>query len=490
MDDLTPVITSIVNSSLSSGIFPEDLKHALIKPSLKKAGLDINQYANYRPISNLSYLGKVIERVAVGQIQTYLDQNSLHAPMQTAYRRHHSTELALLLVQNDILTALDNQDEAILVLLDFTAAFDVLDHDILFHRLSSRYGITGQAKKWFMSYMQGRSHSVMIKDIVSPPSYLECGVPQGSVAGPVIFTLYSAPLQDIISAHGVRSVVYADDTQLYLTFNPTELDNAIKRIEACIRDVRTWCNSNKLVLNDSKTEIIHFTSKFRKQASPPCSITAGDTVIPTSTRVRNLGAIMDSSLTMVDHVNIRCKAAMSAIRKIGQIRHYLDRETTLKLTTAFVTSRLDFCNSLVFGLPDCQIAKLQRVQNTAARLVLGLPKREHAHPMLQQLHWLPVQQRAQFKILLITYKALHGKTPAFISNLIRKYIPRRSLRSSAELLLEMPTCPRTKFYGERSFAIAAATQWNRLPTEIRHVNSVQQFKTKLKTHLFRQCYHC
>ena len=118
--------------------------------------------------------------------------------------------------------------------------------------------------------MRYRTHSVLINNDISTPTHLTSGVPQGSVAGPVIFTLYSAPLQDIVSSHSIRSVVYADDTQLYLTFKPQDLDNAIKKIEACIRDIRSWCTSNNLVLNDGKTELIHFKSKFGKLSAPPC----------------------------------------------------------------------------------------------------------------------------------------------------------------------------------------------------------------------------
>ena len=244
----------------------------------------------------------------------------------------------------------------------------------------------------------------------------------------------------------------------------------------------------KLVLNDSKTELIHFKSKFGKVSTASCSVAIGDTTIHASSRVRNLGAIMDSTCCMADHVNTRCKAAMCAIRKIGQVRHYLDHDTTLKLVHAFVTSRLDFCNTLIFGLPEQQIAKLQRVQNTAARLVLRLSRREHVTPMLRQLHWLPIKYRSLFKILLITYKAIHSMAPAFISDLLEKYTPRRSLRSSSQQLLEVRYQPHTKFYGERSFTTAATVEWNRLPMNIRLAVSVNEFKTKLKTHLFCQCF--
>ncbi|XP_072037296.1 uncharacterized protein [Amphiura filiformis] len=488
LHDLLSTITTIVNESLSTGVVPSSFKHACIHPLLKKPGLDRDVYANYRPISNLPYLGKVIERVAVLQLQSYLTDNHLHFRIQSAYRRHHSTETALLRVQNDILSALDQRQEAFLVLLDFSAAFDTIDHGLLFRRLATRYGIQDTALSWIQSYMSGRTQSVSIKNVLSDALPLIYGVPQGSVAGPLLFTLYSAPLHDLIQSHGVSSIVYADDTQLYLTFNPEDRESAIKKIETCIADIRFWCSTNKLVLNDKKTEFIHFSSQFSKSPAVQSQLSIGETVIQSSPRARNLGAVMDSSLRMTNHVDNLCRSAMCAIRKIGQIRQYLDNNTTCRLVHAFVTSRLDSVNSLLYGLSQSEIAKIQRVQNTAARLVLCASRREHITPLLCQLHWLPVEYRSMFKILLLTYKAMNEMAPAFICDLVNLYVPTRPLRSSCATRLQLARS-NTKFYGDRSFVVAAATLWNRLPADVRQATSLPMFKSRLKTHLFRQCFH-
>ncbi|XP_072039182.1 uncharacterized protein [Amphiura filiformis] len=229
LPELLSTITTIVNESLKTGVVPSSLKHAVIRPLLKKAGLDHNVYANYRPISNLPFLGKVIERVAISQLQSYLSENNLQARSQSAYRQHHSTETAILRVQNDILSALDRRKEAMLVLLDFSAAFDTIDHGMLLDRLCTRYGIKGTALNWIESYMADRTQSVLIDDVQSDPLPLSYGVPQGSVAGPLLFTLYSAPLQDVIESHGINCVFYADDSQLYLVFNPEDRDSALQK---------------------------------------------------------------------------------------------------------------------------------------------------------------------------------------------------------------------------------------------------------------------
>ena len=167
-----------------------------------------------------------------------------------------------------------------------------------------------------------------------------------------------------------------------------------------------------------------------------------------------------------------------------KFRHYLNQDSTTRLVHAFVTTKLDACNSLIFGLQDSDISKLQRVQNTAACLVLRATRCNHITPLLESLHWLPVKQHAIYKILLLTYKALHGLSPVFISDLLHVHVPSRTLRSLSECRLEVPRT-RTKTYGDQTFAFAAADMWNKLPNDIRQAASVSMFKSKLKTHLFR-----
>ena len=165
--ELLPILTKIINLSLSTGHFPDHLKEACVLPLLKKPSLHPESLANYRPISNLRFISKLIERAAMSQLQTHLCENNLHSKMQSAYRPYHSTETALLRVQNDILLALDQRKEAVLVLLDFTAAFDTIDHNHLCRRLSSRYGIRGTVLKWFSSYLNNRKQSVLINNVNS-----------------------------------------------------------------------------------------------------------------------------------------------------------------------------------------------------------------------------------------------------------------------------------------------------------------------------------
>ena len=197
---------------------------------------------------------------------------------------------------------------------------------------------------------------------------------------------------------------------------------------------------------------------------------------------------MDSSLNMRNHINHLCKSALMAIKKISKIRRYLDDETATLLVHALVTSRLDSCNSLLYGLPDKDLAKLQRIQNIAARLICRVPSSHHIKPILQNLHWLPIHMRVTYKINLLTFKSNAGLSPTYLSDLLQPYIPSRTLRSSSQSLLQLPRRISSTSYGQRSFSHAAPSLWNSLPLHIRTADNVNTFKSLLKTHLFNVAY--
>ncbi len=200
--ELSSLITAIVNRSLESSTVPPSLKKALVQPLLKKPTLDQELMKNYRPVLNLSFISKVIEKAVAIQLKDHLKANNMYDPVQSAYREFHSTETALLKVHNDILLALDSDQSVVLILLDLTAAFDTIDHAILLQRLTDRYGVKGLVLKWIKSYLSHRSWSVSLDNTVSQERGLSYGVPQGSILGPLLFVLYVAPLSDIMLMTG------------------------------------------------------------------------------------------------------------------------------------------------------------------------------------------------------------------------------------------------------------------------------------------------
>ena len=238
LHDLAPLVTRIVNVSLSTGTVPSGLKQALVTPILKKQGLDASDLRNFRPVSNLPFVSKILEWVVLLQLQSHLCANSLLKIRQSAYRKYYSTETAVLSVLEGLLTKSDQELVSVLALLDLSAAFDTLDHAILLRRLESTFGISGLALSWFESYLSDRTQSVVVDGLMSTPIPLVFGVPQGSVLGPVLFTLYSQPLSDVIICHSCDYHKYADDTEISDSAPPSDFTSAQSNIQSCMSDTK------------------------------------------------------------------------------------------------------------------------------------------------------------------------------------------------------------------------------------------------------------
>jgi hypothetical protein len=271
-----------------------------------------------------------------------------------------------------------------------------------------------------------------------------------------------------------------------MSFQSSQADTAKQSIESCIEDIRQWMAVNFLKLNDDKTELLVINSCYQKPENETL-IKIGSDKITSSSYARNIGVIFDDTMSMKKQVNAIIQQCFRQLRNLGLIRKYLDKKSTEIFVHAFVTSRLDYCNSLLWGLPQSLIKKLQHVQNTAARIVTMSKKRDHITPVLKSLHWLPIQQRIRFKIILITYKALNGLAPEYITELLQDYKQERTLRSRNQQLLHTPAY-NTRTYGSRAFKNAAPELWNALPVEIRSATTVDIFKNLLKTHIYREIY--
>ncbi len=241
-------------------------------------------------------------------------------------------------------------------------------------------------------------------------------------------------------------------------------------------------------LNDDKTEFLIIGTRQQLAKMKYNDIKIGDTIIKTAESAKNLGVIFDKNMGLNKQVMNTCRKGFYHIRNIAKIRNYLDQKSAEIVVNAFVTSNLDYSNSLLYGMAANQIQKLQRMQNAAARVVLKLKKFDHITEGRKQLHWLPLQARMEFKISAITWKCLHDQAPSYLKELIQIKQNRRVTRSNKSIVLIEPNTNLVTG-GDRAFRKVAPKLWNKLPDKIRNSETYETFKKHLKTHLFRASYN-
>ena len=238
IDDLIVPITAIINLSMREGVVPPDFKQALVTPLIKKKTLCSNEFKNYRPISNLSFLSKILEKIVAKRVNAHIEEHLLSNHVQSAYTRFHFTETDLLKIHNDIICNMVNGKVTALTLLDLSAAFDTIDHSTLLERLHAHFGISGTVFQWFKTYISNRQQRVHINGSLSCPQYLHFGVSQGSVLGPFLFCLYTTSISQMINIHDVsHHIMYADDTQVYIELSQSDTHKSISSLSDCLTDI-------------------------------------------------------------------------------------------------------------------------------------------------------------------------------------------------------------------------------------------------------------
>lgn len=490
IDLLAPYIVSVFNSSLSSGAFPTYYKDAYVTPRLKKPTLPPCELSSYRPISNLSFLSKLLERVVSIQLTEFLSSAGLLPVHQSAYRKHHSTETALLKVVTDLTEAIDAGNHALLGLLDLSAAFDTVDHDVLVERLSRTYGIRSTALDWLRSYLFNRRQTVLFDGVFSTIRSLFCGVPQGSVLGPLLFLLYTADVGELATSLGLASHFYADDSQLYTWGHPSTVEQQRGRMELGIERIADWMRSNRLRLNPEKTDFLWCATRRRCLHLDTGALSVCGALIRPSTSVRDLGVLLESDLSMRRHIAWTVGCCFRQLRLIRSCIKSLPFEAARAAVAAFVTSKVDRCNSLLAGAPACLLDGLQSVLNAAARLVCNRRKYDHVTPLLRDvLHWLPVPSRIEFKLCLLVFKSLHGAAPEYLRDCcIETHSSAAGLRLRSSERSDLRVRRMRTCFGDRAFSVAGPRCWNSLPLAIRSAGSVDSFKARLKSHLFARAY--
>ena len=498
VSELSPILLHIINSSITAVQFPANLKQAVIKPTVKKQNVDRDILKNYRPVSNLPVISKLLERTIMDQLNSYLNLNDLHCPVQSGYRPHHSCETLLVRMTNDIRIAMQAGNIVIVILLDLSSAFDTIDYTVLLEKLEKDFGICGPALDWFSSYLHGRSFCVNIDYSFSNFFCLLFGVPQGSLLGPILFILYIKQLQIIAAKYGLSVQFYADDSQLYISFYPTkvgDLENITDRANRCLAEIKVWMVENFMKINEDKTELL-ILGKPSVLKTFDLEITlqfGSEKIKPTKCKGDNwtsLGVKLDAVLNMerqINSVKQKCSWTLINIRAIGC---YLDQDIKLMLVKQLVISKLDYCNALYMNICKTRLKKLQSVMNNGVRFIYNITDRcIDLLPFFKKSHILPINERIIFKVALLSYKIAYNIAPSYLNDLVKFHKPTDSLKTTRRNPSEDPTrmvLPKmcTIKASDRCFSRYAPEVWNALSFELRSIKCIDSFKNKLKNYLY------
>lgn len=483
-DLLSPFLTVLFRRSLTMGSFPSSWKRAVITPTWKKSATNSDDVSSYRPISKLPVLSKLLERIVCKQICHHINLHNCLPRLQSAYRKHHSTETAVLKIISDALKCIDNGQVCGFLSLDLSSAFDCVDFDILSRRLHESVGLQGRVHAWLESFVRNRIISVLHgrrTDFIPT----ETGVPQGSVLGPILFSLYVSDISNVVGRHGLQAHLYADDILITGAASVKEASNLCSKMASCLDDLKKWLISNRLHLNTDKTQLMWCQSprRFPKIAYP---IITDEFSVQPQERIKHLGVIIDASLSLESNISQTTSTCFSMLRRIRSIRGSLNNAVVKILVSSLVLNRLEYCISIHAGLPASSLARLQRVLHAAARLVYRATRYDHITPLLNELNWPSIKDRIDFRMGTLVYLIRQGLAPSYLSDDLvetSSVSRRQSLRSATSGLLVIPRC-RHPTLGGRTFAVNAVKLWNSLPQEIRlHSGSVLCFKKLFKTYI-------
>ena len=470
---ISKFLTEIFNKSIDTGIFPDSWKVSKVLPLFKKDDkLDMN---NYRPISILSAVTKVFEKLLYEQLYQYLEENSILTKHQSGFRSHHSTLTALLDATNEWFTNIDNGNINSVVFLDLAKAFDTVDHDILLHKLKF-YGVKNTDLNLIRSYLSNRIQYCSVGNNVSHPGKVKCGIPQGSNLGPLLFIIYINDLPHCLE-HSVARM-FADDTTI------TVAENNLKQIEQVInldlKNLLQWFLANKLSLSAKKTWYMLMASdpKLANICYDP-NLLIGDCSIDRVSTTKSLGVYIDERLSWSDHIDHIIKKVSSSIAALRHIKPFVKRETLLTLYNSLIQPQFDYCNVVwdnpTKGLTD----RLQRLQNRAARVITGASYEIRSKDILNDLNWETLAQRREKHKAILMYKITNDLTPSYLSDKFTTVEKTKNYNFRNKAFnLNIPHAKTS--YLEKSLLCKGPKIWNSIPTEIRQSSSLNSFKQKIK----------
>ena len=477
-EELSIPLTHIFNCSLSQGKLHDDLKIASITP-IFKAG-DQENPNNYRPISILTTFSKIFERITYNKIIKYINDHNIISSHQFGFRKGHSCEMPLILAVDLISKALDQGEHVIGIFLDIKKAFDTVDTNILLLKLH-HYGFRGIAHDWLASYLTNRKQFVKCNNIASNPlpmtCGMTCGIPQGSVLGPLLFLLFINDLCNL--PNNATPFVFADDTTLFL--KGKNLQQMSSTINNELSSICLWLRTNKLSINVSKTHYLHFTLS-RNTRNTPLDINIDNQPITNCPHTKFLGVVIDNQLSWSQHIQHISSKISKNIGALKKVNHLLTRQTLIHLYNTLILPYLSYCH-LVWASPRKHFNRLVTLQKRAIRIICHSPRLAHTHSLFHNCQILHLNDLFKYNAGIFIYKYTHEIFPqTFLSQFILENAnPSRATRTALTQTLTTPTC-RTAFK-QKSVHFQLCSYFNHfhLPLNLTESTSLYTLKKSLKS---------